>query len=244
MNSAKKAGHVRENHSVLARVEKKTLIWIAERLPLWVNSDHLSLLGLTAMVVAGGAFWAAHLHSAALLVVVVALAVNWFGDSLDGTVARVRNHQRPRYGFYVDHVIDVVGAFFLFGGMALSPYVSPVVSLVLLVAYLMLCAETYLATHARGVFRLSMFWMGPTELRILLSIGALFLLYKPTVVIAGTHLLLFDVGGVVAIVGMFLALLVSTVGNTLALYRAEPLPQTKPVAREAEQWTNARRHAV
>ena len=174
MNPAKKAGHVRENHSVLARVEKKTLIWIAERLPLWINSDHLSLLGLTAMVVAGGAFWAAHLHSAALLLVVVALAVNWFGDSLDGTVARVRNHQRPRYGFYVDHVIDVVGAFFLFGGMALSPYVSPVVSLVLLVAYLMLCAETYLATHARGVFRLSMFWMGPTELRILLSIGRCF----------------------------------------------------------------------
>jgi phosphatidylglycerophosphate synthase len=244
MDSAKKAGHVRENGSVLARVEKRTLIWIAERLPLWINSDHLTLLGLTAMVVAGGAFWAAHLHPVALLVVVAALAVNWFGDSLDGTVARVRSHQRPNYGFYVDHVVDVVGAFFLFGGMALSPYMSPVVALVLLVAYLMLSAEIYLATHARGVFRLSMFWMGPTELRILLSIGALFLLYKPAVVIAGTSLLLFDVGGVVAIVSMFFALAFSTVRNTRALYQAEPLPQTKTAAREAKQWTNVTQHAA
>ena len=248
MDSAKKARHVRENDGVLARVEKKTLIWIAERLPPWINSDHLTLLGLTAMAVAGGAFWAARLHPAALLVVVVALAVNWFGDSLDGTVARVRDHQRPNYGFYVDHVVDVVGAFFLFGGMALSPYMSPIIALVLLVAYLMLSAEIYLATHARGIFRLSMFWIGPTELRILMSIGALVLLYKPTVVIAGASLLLFDVGGVVAIAGMFFALLFSTVRNTVALYRAEPIPKTKkktkPTAREAQQWTTTTQHAA
>ena len=156
---------------------------------------------------------------------VAGLAVNWFGDSLDGTVARVRDQQRPNYGFYVDHVIDILSALFLFGGLGLSPYMSPVVALLLLVAYLMVSAEVYLATHARGVFRISMFKVGPTELRILLAIGTLYLFRTSVVELFGARYLLFDVGGTVAIAGMFGALLCSTARNTLALYRAEPMPR-------------------
>ena len=100
------------------------------------------------------------------------LAVNWFGDSLDGTVARVRGHQRPRYGYYVDHVVDLVNATALFAGMAFSGLMDPRLGLALLVGYVLLCAESFLATHAVGVFRISFSGMGPTELRILLSIGA------------------------------------------------------------------------
>ena len=218
-------GHIREHGSLLARVEKRALIWIAERLPRAINSDHLTILGLAAMAVAGAAFWASHWFEGALVVVVLALAVNWFGDSLDGTVARVRNQQRPMYGFYVDHVIDIVGALFLFGGLGLSPYMTPVVALALLVAYLMISAEVYLATHARGVFRVSLLKVGPTELRILLAFGTLYLYYKPMVVLAGSEYLLFDVGGVVATIGMFGALTLSAGRNTLALYRAEPIPR-------------------
>ena len=177
------------------------------------------------MAVAGGAFWASQRFDGALVVVVLALAVNWFGDSLDGTVARVRNQQRPMYGFYVDHVIDIVGALFLFGGLGLSPYMTPVVALTLLVAFLMTSAEVYLATHARGVFRVSLLKVGPTELRILLAVGTLCLYHKPVVVLAGAEYLLFDVGGVVAALGMFGALTLSAARNTLALYRAEPLPR-------------------
>ncbi len=224
MDLAHAAGHVREHGSVLAQVEKHTLIWIAERLPRRVNSDHLTVLGLAAMAVAGAAFWASQWNAATLLVVVGALAVNWFGDSLDGTVARVRGQQRPRYGFYVDHVIDIIGAFFLLGGLGLSPYMSPIVALLLLVAFLMISAEVYLATHACGVFRVSMLGIGPTELRILLSVGTLYMLHEPMVHLGGTAYLLFDVAGLVAIVGMFGALLGSTARNTLALYRAEPIP--------------------
>ncbi len=218
-------GHVREHGSLLARVEKRALIWIAERLPRAINSDHLTILGLTAMAVAGAAFWASQRFEGALVVVVLALAVNWFGDSLDGTVARVRNQQRPMYGFYVDHVIDIVGALFLFGGLGLSPYMTPVVALALLVAFLMASAEVYLATHACGVFRVSALKVGPTELRILLAVGTLTLYYKPTVVLAGAEYLLFDVGGVVATLGMFGALMLAAGRNTVALYRAEPLPR-------------------
>ena len=226
-------GHVREHGSLLARVEKRTLIRIAERLPRAVNSDHLSALGLAGMALAGGAFWASHWTDAALVVVVLALAVNWFGDSLDGTVARVRNQQRPMYGFYVDHVIDVAGAVLLFGGLGLSPYMTLEVALALTVAYLMISAEAYLATHARGVFRMAMFKVGPTELRILLAFGTLYLYYKPTVVLAGSEYLLFDVGGVVATAGMCGAFVLSAVRNTLALYRAEPVPRAdRPQPRE------------
>ena len=218
-------GHIRENGSLLAVAEKRALIWMAERLPRWVGSDHLTLLGLGAMLAAGLAYWVSGSYPLALWLVVVALAVNWFGDSLDGTVARVRNQQRPMYGYYVDHVIDIVGALFLLGGLAMSGYMTPLVALGLLIGYLMLSAETYLATHACGVFRLSLLKVGPTELRILLAIGTVYLLYKPWVVVAGGLYRLFDVGGVVAIVGMALALTIAVARNTRDLYCAEPLPR-------------------
>ena len=108
-----------------------------------------------------------------MFAVVFALLVNWFGDSLDGTLARVRNQQRPRYGFYVDHVLDIVGTAFLVGGMASSGYMNPLLALGLLVAYLLVAAEEFLATHVRHTFHLSFLGFGPTELRIILSVGAL-----------------------------------------------------------------------
>jgi phosphatidylglycerophosphate synthase len=223
--------HEREHGSLLAAQEKKLLVWIAERLPQRVNSDHLSLLGLSAMLAAGLAFWASSWNPWLLLGVVAALAVNWFGDSLDGTVARVRNQQRPRYGFYVDHVLDVAGAAFLFGGMAFSSHMSTVVGLGLLVAYMMVSAESYLATHARSVFKLSFMRIGPTELRLLLAAGALRVMVDPAAVLFGREFLLLDVGGVVATVGLGVAFVVSAMRNTAALYREEPLPRRDTVER-------------
>ncbi|MGD8816411.1 MAG: CDP-alcohol phosphatidyltransferase family protein [Acidobacteriota bacterium] len=229
------SGHARQHGSLLAAPEKRLLVWIAERLPRQVNSDHLSLLGLSAMAAAGLAFWASSYDPRWLIGVVVALAFNWFGDSLDGTVARVRNQQRPRYGFYVDHVLDVAGAAFLFGGMAFSSHMSTVVGLVLLVSYMMVSAESYLATHARSVFKLSFLRVGPTELRLLLAVGALRVMVDPTVGLFGRELLLLDVGGVVAATGMLVAFTVSALRNTAALYREEPLPDgTRATNRPSE----------
>jgi archaetidylinositol phosphate synthase len=214
--------HIREHGSLLADVEKRVLVWLARRMPRFINSDHLTVLGFLAMLMAGIAYWASSLYRPALLLVVVALALNWFGDSLDGTLARVRNEQRPRYGWYVDHVIDIIGTFFLLGGMGLSGYMSPMIALGLLSAFMMVEAEVFLATHANGVFRLSFMKMSPTELRILLAIGTVVLLYKPWVRPAGIGpFLLFDVGGVVAIAGLGTTLVVSAVRNTCALYKQE-----------------------
>jgi archaetidylinositol phosphate synthase len=226
--------HIRINTGVLATVEKQALIRMAHRLPRWVNSDHLTLLALAAMAGAGASFWAARSWPSALVLVVVSLAVNWFGDSLDGTLARVRKHERPRYGFYVDHVLDIAGASFLFGGMSLSGFMSPVVGLAVLVAYMLVSAEVFLATAVQEKFRMSFLSVGPTELRILLSIGALTLFSHPVVRPLGFGpFLLFDVGGVVAVIGMVAAFVTSATRTTMALYRAEPLPAisvaSKPV---------------
>ncbi len=219
--------HIREHGSMLAPVEKRVLVWLAERLPQRINSDHLTLLGFAAMLLAGLSFWTASRNRLALFVVVFALLVNWFGDSLDGTLARVRHLQRPRYGFYVDHVLDIVGTFFLVGGMALSGYMNPLLALVLLATYLMVAAEEFLATHVQHVFHLSFLGFGPTELRIILAVGTMYVFFKPCVHLAGIGTYrLFDVGGTIAIANLGLRLVVCMVRNTCALYLAERLPRT------------------
>ena len=216
--------HVRQHGSLLAAPEKKALVWMAERLPPWVKSDHLTLLGFAAMFMAGVGYWAASWNKQALWVVVIALAVNWFGDSLDGTLARVRNQQRPRYGFYVDHVLDLVGTSFLVGGLALSGYMNPLLALGLLVAYEMAVAEEFLSTHVRCVFHLSFLRIGPTELRIILAVGTVYILHEPWVHWGSFgDFRLFDVGAAVAIAGLVLKLVVSAVRNAHTLYQAERL---------------------
>jgi len=214
----------RKQLSMLAAVEKKTLIWLAHRLPAWVNSDHLTLLGFVSMIAAGLLYWAASVERTALLGVILALAVNWFGDSLDGTLARVRNRLRPRYGFYVDHITDAIGTACLMGGLALSSYMTPYIGLGLLIAYLLLSIEVYLTTYTIGAFHLSFWSFGPTELRLLLCIGNIALFYRPVVHLAGREFLLFDVGGAIGIGGMLMMLIWASVRHTIQLYNEERLP--------------------
>ena len=218
--------HVREHRSLLAAAEKRLLIRIAGHLPPSIHSDHLTVLALAAMALAGIGFWLARWDTNWLWVVVAALGVNWFGDSLDGTLARIRHVERPRYGFYIDHVVDIVGISFLMTGLACSGFMTPVIALSLLVAYLLVSGEVFLATALRGVFRMSFAGFGPTELRIVMAIGAIALRADPYVsfgVLGRAHL--FDVGGVVAIVGLLLALGWAIAQNTHALARLEPRPQ-------------------
>src|ERR1700686_4913338 len=219
----------RIQQSFLANLEKRTLIWLAARTPVWINSDHLTLLGLVSMAGAGAAYWWSGSDRIGLLLVILCLALNWFGDSLDGTLARFRDPSRPRYGFYVDHIVDAFSALFLLGGLGLSGYMAPAVALGLLVAYLMLSVEIYLASYTLGDFKISYFKMGPTELRILLSIGNLALLWKSTVHLFGRAHRLFDVAGTLGISGMLLIMVISAIHNTTRLYRQEPIPVGKPI---------------
>ncbi len=213
----------REHTSLLSSLEKKALTWIAHRLPAWVNSDHLTILGFVSLIGVGASYWYARFASAGLIWVIFFFILNWFGDSLDGTLARIRDRQRPRYGFYIDHVLDACGSVFVFGGLALSGYMSERIAVGLLVAYFLLSIEVYLATYTVGKFHMSFAMFSPTELRLLLIAGNIALLFHPYSLIAGHRYLLFDVGGTVGIVGIGLALLWSIAKHTCYLYRAERL---------------------
>jgi phosphatidylglycerophosphate synthase len=211
----------RIQESWVAAVEKRALFWLGARTPPWIGSDHLTALGLAAQIGAGVCYALAAWNRYALLGVIACLALNWLGDSLDGTLARVRQQLRPRYGFYVDHMVDSFGALALMGGLALSGYMHPRIAIGLLVAFLMLSIQSYLATHALGEFRLSFWRFGPTELRILLAVGNLALLWRPQVHLLGGYYKLFDVGGAIGLAGMALIVVFFTAQNTLRLYREE-----------------------
>ena len=212
---------VRQQTSLLAPLERVCLSWLARNLPPWVKPDHLTLLGFGAMLVAGVCYALAKWWAPALLIVNLCLAINWFGDSLDGTLARARNKQRPRYGFYVDHIIDAFGILFIICGLALSGYMTWAIALAVLVVYFMISIDVYLATYTIGTFKLSFYKFSPTELRILLAIGNIRAMSHPTAQAFGERYLFFDIGAVVAIALMAVVLVGSVTRNTMTLYRAE-----------------------
>ncbi len=213
----------RVQQSLLAGLEKRVLVWMAHRLPHSINADHLTILGFASMIAAGVAYSFAGTYPAALFIVNFLLILNWFGDSMDGTVARVRNKLRPRYGFYVDHIIDALSALFLFAGLGFSGYMSERVAIGMLTGYLLLAINSYLATHSMGVFSISWWKFSPTEMRILLAIGNTVAYFWPRTRLFGPEYLFFDAAGAVAIAAMAVVLVVTVIRNTAALYEAEPL---------------------
>ena len=219
------ANAIRINRSLTAGAEKRALVWMAEHAPRWLTSDQLTLLGFSAQLAAGIFFALARFNRLALFAVVACIALNWLGDSLDGTLARVRLQQRPRYGFYVDHMADVFGAVALMAGLACSGFLHWQIALAMLIAFLVLAGESYLATCSLSRFEMSQGIFGPTEIRILLAAGALALLHSPHAVILGRRFLLFDVGGAIATTGMFAMAVATTVRHTAQLYREEPLEE-------------------
>lgn len=213
----------RINHSLTASIEKRLLCWMAERAPHWVTSDQLTLLGLGAQIAAGMSYAAARHHRLALLPAIICIMLNWLGDSLDGTLARVRCQQRPRYGFYVDHMVDLFGALALMVGLGCSGLVHWPVAIAMLVAFLLLSSESYLAACTLEQFQLSQGFFGPTEIRILLIAGSLALLRSPYATVFAHRFLLFDFGGTIAAAVMFAMALWVTVRHTAELYRQERL---------------------
>ncbi|HEY2471213.1 MAG TPA: CDP-alcohol phosphatidyltransferase family protein [Terracidiphilus sp.] len=213
----------RINESLTAGYEKRALMWMAERAPHWLTSDQLTALGLISQIGAGVFYGMARYNKYQLIGVIVCIVLNWFGDSMDGTLARVRNQQRPRYGFYVDHMVDVLGATAMMCGLGISGFVHWPVAIAMLVGFLLLAAESYLATYTLACFKMSQGWFGPTEIRILLILGNLALLHSPYATVFGRRFLLFDIGGAIAAALMAVMVVITAARHTIELYRQEPL---------------------
>jgi archaetidylinositol phosphate synthase len=211
----------REKTFLLAEPEARALTWLAAHTPRRVMPDHLTLLalaaaaGIAAAYAAGGPWlWAA----AALLV------VHWLGDSLDGSLARHRRHERPRYGYYVDHLCDALATAMIGIGLGLSDHMLLATGLVIVVAYLVLSINTYLETYAFGKFRLGYGVFGPTEARIaLLALTvALALGADMSFHVAGLGMSILDVGALTVAAAMLAGLAVRATRNLRELARAEP----------------------
>lgn len=214
----------RVNRSLTAEIEKRALVWMAEHAPAWLSSDQLTLLGFAAQVAAGVCYALARYNRYVLLLAILCIGLNWLGDSLDGTLARVRQQQRPRYGFYVDHMVDIFGSVALMAGLACSGFLHWQTAIAMLIGFLLLSSESYLATYTLSRFHMSQGFFGPTEIRILLVIGNLALLHNPYATLFGHRFLLFDVGGIIAAASMFAMAIGVTVRHTAELYQQEPLP--------------------
>jgi archaetidylinositol phosphate synthase len=212
------------NQSLTASIEKRILLWLAQRAPTWLTSDQLTLLGLGAQIAAGTCYAFARFDRRVLWLVILCIVLNWLGDSLDGTLARVRHQQRPRYGFYVDHMVDLFGTVAMMEGLGCSGLLHWPVAAAMLVAFLLLSSESYVATHTLGCFELSQGLFGPTELRLLLIAGNLALLRSPYSTVFGHRLLLFDIGGSIGAASMFTLAILVTARHTAELYQQEPLP--------------------
>jgi len=193
----------RRELGVTAAAEKRVLCWLAARLPAWIQPDHLTALGLLSLAGGGVAYALTPRDLRWLHGVNLCLLMNWFGDSLDGTLARCRNGPRPRYGFYVDHLVDGFGAAALLAGLALSGLAHPAFAVALLVAYLLLNLEIALAAHVTGIFRIARGPIGGTELRLLLALANLAALVWPRVSILGGDVALLDLLAVPASAALF-----------------------------------------
>jgi phosphatidylglycerophosphate synthase len=213
----------RELQGLTADVERRVLLFLAARVPARIGPDHLTAVGFAGMLLAGAAYAVSARTPALLLAVNGALVLNWLGDSLDGTLARYRNRQRPRYGFYVDHVVDAFGAVALLMGLAVSGWVAPTLAVALLIAYLVFSIHIALAACTRGRFKISYGALGGTELRLLLAAANTIVWAVPRVELAGRSVLVFDVIGAGALAALVAVLLRAVVQSGRALAEEERL---------------------
>lgn len=166
--------------SVLNGMEKKVLVWLAERQPKWMNSDMLTLIGVIGSIVVAAGYVLSNYNIAWLWLASAGFLINWYGDSLDGTLARVRGIQRPVYGFYLDHNVDGVTMAIMCIGAGLSDMLNLYVAMAVLVVYLLLSISVYINAHLKGEFKLTYAGMGPTEFRLILVIvNTLFIYVAP-----------------------------------------------------------------
>lgn len=222
-NTKRDAKHERANDILLGALERPLIRWLAEKLPATVMPDHMTLIGFFAAVLIAVSYWLTNFDRNFLWLASFGFVLNWFGDSLDGSLARYRKIERPRFGYFIDHTVDAFTQVIIGVGIGLSPYVRFEFALFVLVGYLLLSIHTYIAIFACGVFKISYGKFGPTEARVLAILinTLIYFVGSPTLNFAGFHITIFD--GILLTVGILLIVVyvVSTLKNAVELATQE-----------------------
>ena len=227
---------VRIQTSVLNGLEKKALVWLAERQPSWVVSDTLTIVGILGSVMIAAGFILSDMNINWLWLSIAGFFVNWYGDSLDGTIARVRGTQRPVYGYYLDHTVDVINEALMFIGVGLSTLMRLDVALLLFIAYLCLTLNVSMNAHLKGEFRLTYGKLGPTEFRVIACVLIAVIIFLPGLRAYHSSISLFgrqihigplDIPGIVIFLILALIYIRTTIGDAKGYSKIDPMPQKR-----------------
>ncbi len=219
--------HTRVLGSWLSPLEKPVLLWMAARLPAWMTPDVLTFIGIVGSMLILAGYCLTLVNKYFLLLASFGFALNWFGDSLDGTVARYRKIERPKYGFFVDHSVDAFNEVCIFIGVGISPYAQFTIAMLALAGYLLMSVNVFLTTYVTGEFRLSYAKLGPTEARLLAIAANLFVLLAvvPQLRVFGFEITAIDVLGLFMATVLYSSFLKQTISTGLKLEKAEHRPK-------------------
>ena len=214
-----KESHKRINDILLGPLERPALRWLAARMPRWVNPDILTGVGLLGSVVIFFSYWLTSITVHFLWLASLGLVINWFGDSLDGTLARFRKIERPKYGFFIDHTVDVVSTLLVVFGLGLSPYVRFDIACLALIGYLVMSIFVYVRMCVEGLFKISYGRFGPTEVRLIVIIAntIIYFLGNPTVALPFGPLSIYDMIAAIVAIVLTVIFFVSTINQAREL---------------------------
>ncbi len=218
--------------SIINGVEKRALTWLAQRQPRWATSDMLTLVGVVGAFLTGLGFYLTHYNINWLWLSSAGLVINWYGDSLDGTLARVRNCQRPLYGYYIDHTVDCINEAFMFIGAGLSPLVDLDLALYVFVLYLFMTINVSINAHLKSEFRLTYAKLGPTEFRLIIVIANTVLILFPrlvtyTLTLGGRAYTTLDLVAIAIIVLLAVIYLATIIADARHYAAIDPKKKTK-----------------
>ena len=235
MDSSKTAD-VRVNNTFLAPLERTALQWLCKQMPVWMTPDILTVIGVIGGIVMAATYWLCNTNKNFLWIVDLGLLINWFGDSLDGSLARYRRIERFQYGYFVDHTVDITTQTIFFLGLGLSPFVHFNFALLALVGYLHLGILTYINTAVSGVYKISYGKIGPTEVRVfLVGLNAIFYFASnPLIRMGRVSIFFFDAIVLCVAIAFFLNFLGFTLRRMRELNVQDP-PKVNPLQSQSYQ---------
>lgn len=216
---SKNAAHKRINDILLGPLERPALQWLAARMPYWITPNILTGIGLLAAIIICVSYWLTNYDKNFLWLASFGFVLNWFGDSLDGTLARYRKIERPKFGYYIDHTLDALNQLLIGLGIGLSPFVNFKYALFVVIGYFLLSIHTYITIYVQGIFRLSYVKLGPTEARVIAILvnGFMYFFKHPLIRIKLEIITVYDFAAILVGTTLIIIFLISTIKQALEL---------------------------